>query len=84
MVINEGGKGFMVTHDKGKNYSVKNEKQLKETCMCVFLYLAYHIVSWRVTVLLLGEIRCQLESFKIPLVATISPYLISPTHLTHA
>ena len=72
-------KGLWVTYDKGKNYSVKNEKQVKETCMCVFLYLTYCIVSWWFTVLLLGEIRCQLVSFKVPLVAAISPYLILPT-----
>ena len=80
----EAAKGLWVTYDKGKNYSLKNEKQLKETCMWVFLYLTYHIVSWWFTVLLLGEIRCQLVRFKVPLVAAISPYLILPTDPIHA
>ena len=52
----------------------------------MYLYTA-HITSFMAVynssiVLLLGEIERQLV--KAPLAAAISPYLISPTHPTHA
>ena len=43
----------------------------------VFIYRTYHIVSWRFTILLWGEIGRQ--HVKVPLAAAISPYF----DLTH-
>ena len=45
--------------------------------MCIYTPHISHHVSWRFT-MLLSEIGCQLV--KTPLVAVISPYLISLTH----
>ena len=49
----------------------------------VFIYRTYHIVSWRFTILLWGEIGRQ--HVKAPLSVAISPYfdLIPPTQPTH-
>ena len=44
----------------------------------VFMYRTYHIVSWRFTILLGGEIGRQ--HVKVPLAATISPFF----DLTHS
>ena len=49
---------------------------------CVFIYRTYHIVSQGGLQFCLSEIGRQLV--KAPLAAAISPYLISPTHPTHA
>ena len=49
---------------------------------CVFIYRTYHIVSQGGLQFFLSEIGRQL--IKAPLAAAISPYLISPTHPTHA
>ena len=51
-------------------------------CECVFIYRTYHIVSQGGLQFYLREIGRQLV--KAPLAAAISPYLISPTHPTHA
>ena len=48
----------------------------------VFIYRTYHIVSQGGLQIYLSEIGRQLV--KAPLAAALSPYLISPTHPTHA
>jgi len=49
----------------------------------LYLLNTTHVtISWRFKILPLGEIGRQLV--KAPLTAAISPYLISPTHPTHA
>ena len=48
--------------------------------LCLCMYCTCHIVSWRFTILLLGEIGRQVV--QAPLVTSISPYLIPPTHPT--
>ena len=55
--------------------------QLMVLYACIYILHTALIVSWRLTILL-GEIGRQLV--KAPLAAAISPYLISPTHPTHA
>ena len=52
------------------------------TYVCIYIQHISLIVSRRFTILLLGEIERQLV--KAPLATAISPYLISPTHPTHA
>ena len=50
----------------------------------VFIYRTFHIVSWRFTILLWGEIG--LQHVKAPLAAAISPYFDlthQPTQPTH-
>ena len=49
---------------------------------CVFIYRTYHIVSQGGLQFYLSENGRQLV--KAPLAAAIGPYLISPTHPTHA
>ena len=49
---------------------------------CVFIYRTYHIVSQGGLQFYLSEIGRQ--RVEAPLAAAISPYLISPTHPTHA
>ena len=49
--------------------------------VCIYILDILLIVSWRFTILLLGEIERQLV--KAPVAAAISPHLISPTQLIH-
>ena len=49
---------------------------------CVFIYRTYHVVSQGGLQFHLSEIGRQLV--KAPLAVAISPYLITPTHATHA
>ena len=65
------------------DHSVIARDELHESeCECVFIYRTYHIVSQGGLQFYLSEIGRQLV--KAPLAAAISPYLISPTHPTHA
>ena len=49
--------------------------------VCTYILDILLIVSWRFTILLLGEIDRQLV--KAPVAAAISPHLISPAQLIH-
>ena len=69
-------------HSKGTvSHSGPKMNEWMNEWMCIYIPHISHHVSWRFTILL-SEIGRQLV--KAPLAATISPYLISLTHPTHA